>query len=52
MHLVRDADAEGAAREHRASRGVEEENESLRHKFHSTVLYGKLRQAVCRSTNW
>ena len=52
MHLVGDADVEGAAREDRASRGVEEDNKAIRHKVHSKVLYGKLRQAVCRSTNW
>ena len=46
VHLVGDAEAEGAAREDRAFRVGEEDNEALGRTFHSTVLSGKLMQAV------
>ena len=44
--LVGDAEAEGAAKEGRASRGVEEEDVALARNYHDTVLSGKLSQAV------
>ena len=49
--LVGVAEAEGYAREVRAARGVEEEEKSLSHKFHSALLSGKLIQAVCWETD-
>ena len=49
--LVGDADAEGAAREGRSARGREEEEESLSCKLQSTVLSGKIFEAVCWATN-
>ena len=49
--LVGDAEAEGAAREGRATSAGEEEDEAVARSYHDTVLYGMLRQAVCRATN-
>ena len=41
--LVRDAEAEGAAREGRAAFSGEEEEVAVAQSFHKTVLSGKLR---------
>ena len=46
-----DANAEGGTREGRASRVVEEEDESVARGYHDTVLSGKLRQFVCLATS-
>ena len=40
--LVRDSEAEGAARKGRSSRGGEEEDEAASQSYHDTVLSGKL----------
>ena len=47
MGVVGYAEAEGDAREVRAARGGEEEDEAVSPSYHGTVLSGKLRQAVC-----
>ena len=49
--LVGDAETEAAAREVRAASGGEEKDDSVARSYHDTVLSGKLRQAVRRSTN-
>ena len=49
--LVGDAEAEGAAREIRSNFTGEEEDDAVARSFHETVLPGKLRQAVRRSTD-
>ena len=49
--LVGYADAEGAAREGRASFSSEKEDDAMARSFHETVLLGKLHQAVRRATN-
>ena len=41
--LVGDAEAEGAAREGRATRGREEEYEAVAQIYHDIVLSGKVR---------
>ena len=41
----------GRAREGRVARIDEEEEDCLAHIFHSTLLSGNLRQAVCQATN-
>ena len=48
--LVESAEAEGAAREDRVARGGEEEGEAISQRYHSSVLLGKMRQAVCQAT--
>ena len=49
--LVGDTLAEGRTQEGLIERGVEEEEDRLVRSFHSTVLLGNLRQAVCCATN-
>ena len=49
--LVGDAKTEGAAQEGRAASGGEEENKAVARSFQETVLSGKLRQSVRRSTD-
>ena len=49
--LVGGAEAEGAAREGRSTRGGEEEEEAVARSYHNTVLSGKLLQAVRQETN-
>ena len=49
--LVGDAKSEGAAREVRAARGKEEEDEAASQGYHNTMLSDKLRQAVCQVTD-
>ena len=49
--LVGNAEAEGAAQERRAAFSGEEEEDAVARSFHETVLLGKIRQAVRRSTN-
>ena len=49
--LVGDAEAEGSAREGRAARGGEEEDEAVAWSYHNTVLFEKIRQAVRRATD-
>ena len=44
-------EAEGAAGEGRDARGGEEEDEQKSRSYHSTVLLGKLSQAVYQATN-
>ena len=46
-----DTEAEGAAREGRASRGGEEEDEKKSRSYYRTVLSDKLRQAVRQATD-
>ena len=43
--------AEGSAREGRAARGGEEEDEAVAWSYHNTVLFEKIRQAVRRATD-
>ena len=43
-------EAEGDTKEVRSARGVEEEDEAFACIYHSTVLSGNLRQAVCQAT--
>ena len=50
MGLVGDADAEGAAKEGRAARGGEEEDEAATRSYHDTILSGEISQAVRRAT--
>ena len=45
------SEAEGAARDGRSASGGEEEGEAVAQSYHSTVLSGKLRQAVRWATN-
>ena len=49
--LEGDFEAEGAAREGRAARGGEEEEEEITWSYHNKVLYGNLRQAVHWATD-
>ena len=49
--LVGYAEAEGAAREGRSASCGEESDDAVARRYHDTVLSGKLRQAVRRSTN-
>ena len=49
--LVRDAKAEGAAREGRASSDGKEEEEAVARSYHATVFLGKIWQAVRWATN-
>ena len=49
--LVGDAEAKGAAREGRAARGGEEEDEAVARSYHDTIFFVKLRQAVCQATD-
>ena len=49
--LMGDTEAEGAAREGRASRGGEEEDEKKSRSYYRTVLSDKLRQAVRQATD-
>ena len=49
--LVGYAESEGADRESRSDIRGEEEDEAVAQSFHSTVLSGGLRQAVCCATN-
>ena len=49
--LVGDSEAEGAAQEGRAAFSGEEEDNAVARSFYETVLPGKLRQAVRRSTD-
>ena len=49
--LLRDEEAEGAAREVRAASGGEEEEEAVARSYHDTVMSGRLHQVVCRATN-
>ena len=49
--LVRDAKAEGDAREGRASSGGDEEDDAVSLSYHNTVLSGKLRQVVRQATD-
>ena len=53
MHagLMGDAEAEGAAREGRATSGGQREDDTVAQSYHDIVLYGKLRQVVGRATN-
>ena len=48
--LVGGYDAEGGAREGKATSGGEEEDKSVTRSYHDTVLTGNLRQAVCQAT--
>ena len=48
---VGDAEAEGAARERRAARGGEEEDQAIARSYNTKVFSGKLRQDVCRATD-
>ena len=49
--LAGDAEAEGAAREGRAASGGEEDDDTVAHSYHDTVLSGKLWQAVRWATD-
>ena len=49
--LVGDTKEEWANRRGRAPSGGEEEDEAVERNYHDTVLYGKLRQVVRRSTD-
>ena len=49
---MRDAEAEGAAREGRAAFSSKEEDDAVTRSFHETVLSGKLRQAFRQATAW
>ena len=49
--LVRDAEAEGAARDGRAAFSGKEEDDAVVRSFHETLHSGKLRQAVRRATD-
>ena len=49
--LVGEAEAEGAAREGRATFSGEKEEDAVAWGFHKTVLSGKLRKAVRRATD-
>ena len=49
--LVRDAEAEGAAREGRAAFSGEEEDDTMARSSHETLLSGKFRQDVRRATD-
>ena len=48
--LVGGTKAEGDTREVRSARGVEEKDKAITWIYHSTVLSGNLRQAVCQAT--
>ena len=49
--LVGDALRKGRAQEGRVERCAEEEEDRLARSFHSTVMSGKLQQAVCWATD-
>ena len=49
--LLGDVVAERSLREVQAAKYGEEEEDCLAHSFHSTFLYGNMRQAVCWETN-
>ena len=49
--LVGNDEAEGAAREGRATSRGEEEEEAVDWSYHNTVLSDKLRKVVCRATD-
>ena len=49
--LLGDAEAEGAAREGRSARKIEEEDEVVSQSYNDTVLSGKLRKAVRWATD-